>query len=51
MRGIWDLWKVFKQANMLSLHFTKTVDRKQDEVEIEAGGAYTNLKTVRNRNE
>lgn len=26
MRGISDLWKVFKQAYMLSFHFTKTVD-------------------------
>lgn len=27
IRGILDLWKVFKEENMLSLHFTKTVDR------------------------
>lgn len=27
IRGILDLWKVFKQANMLSLHFTKAADR------------------------
>ena len=33
MRGIRDLWKIVKQANMLSLHFTKIVDRIQDEVE------------------